>query len=105
MANVRKTISISTTLDAKAEALRVLLDHPDFSSLMQDLIRREYERRQGPAVIANEPAPPYRTQASPAASNTPSEAEFAVAEASAAALLAKSKGTVTPRKPTKRPAK
>jgi hypothetical protein len=48
--SVRKTISMPFALAMRAELLRTDLAHPDLSSLIQALIREEWERRHGPMV-------------------------------------------------------
>jgi hypothetical protein len=42
---VKKTLSVDTDFLEKAERLRSLLRYPDVSSLVEQLIREEWERR------------------------------------------------------------
>lgn len=56
MGSVRKTISMPDVLYARAEELQYALAHPDLSSLVQQLIREEWERRYGPIQVIGTPA-------------------------------------------------
>jgi metal-responsive CopG/Arc/MetJ family transcriptional regulator len=56
----RTTITISEALYAKAEELMRLRDFGDFSGFIQQLIREEYERRHGPATLAEKKKSPAR---------------------------------------------
>jgi hypothetical protein len=57
MSSIRKTISMPSSLYARAEELRVQLAHPDLSSFVQQLIREEWERRHGAAPITPTASP------------------------------------------------
>jgi hypothetical protein len=48
---VKKTLSVDTDFLEKAEKLRSLLRYPDVSSLVEQLIREEWERRHGPLKL------------------------------------------------------
>lgn len=54
---VKKTLSVDTDFLDKAETLRSLLRYPDVSSLVEQLIREEWERRQGPLRLSDGPPP------------------------------------------------
>lgn len=53
---VKKTLSIDTDFLEKADELRGLLRYPDVSSLIEQLIREEWERRHGPLVLRDDSA-------------------------------------------------
>lgn len=103
MPRIHATVAISLHPDLREEARQRAQElgfGNSFSAYVARLIAEDVRKAD-----TLRDAPPYRTQASPATSRAPSEADFAAAEATATALLAKSSGTVTPRKPTKRPVK
>lgn len=54
---VKKTLSLDTSFLEKAEKLRELLRYPDDSSLVEQLIREEWERRHGPLKMGEHTAP------------------------------------------------
>lgn len=54
---VKKTLSLDTDFLEKAEKLRALLKYPDPSSLIEQLIREEWERRNGALTLAETHTP------------------------------------------------
>jgi hypothetical protein len=58
----RINISLPVSIQEKAQAIMAARDFGDLSGFLQQLIREEYERRHGPAPIADElrePPTPY----------------------------------------------
>lgn len=56
MKSVRTTISITPSVYAKAQDIMKVRDFSDFSGLLHQLIREEWERRRGPVLIREKPA-------------------------------------------------
>lgn len=54
---VKKTLSLDTDFLDKVEKLRSLLHYADASSLIEQLIREEWERRHGALTLSEHSAP------------------------------------------------